>query len=112
MLLSSLLGADATAPPGSGSIDVAGLTADSRQVRRGYLFVAVTGSKADGARFIADAVAKGAAAVLVSAATEVANAGSVPVLRANEPRRALALMAARFYGAQPETTVAVTGTSG
>src|SRR5215470_10569744 len=97
MLLSSLIGAEVTAPPGSGSIDIAGLTADSRQVRPGYLFVAVAGTKADGARFIADAVAKGAAAVLVSEATDTASAGSVPILRANEPRRALALIAARFY---------------
>ncbi|MFX8266510.1 Mur ligase family protein, partial [Acinetobacter baumannii] len=36
----------------------------------------------------------------------------MPVLRAKNPRRALALVAARFYGAQPETIVAVTGTSG
>jgi UDP-N-acetylmuramoyl-L-alanyl-D-glutamate--2,6-diaminopimelate ligase len=112
MLLSSLIGADATVPPGSGSIDIAGLTADSRQVRPGYLFVAVAGTRADGARFIADAVSMGATAVLVSEATEAANAGKIPVLRANEPRRALALIAARFYGAQPQTTVAVTGTSG
>jgi UDP-N-acetylmuramoyl-L-alanyl-D-glutamate--2,6-diaminopimelate ligase len=112
MLLSSLVGADVTAPPGSGSIDIAGLTADSRQVRPGYLFVAIAGSKADGARFIADAVAKGAVAVLAGAATEVASIAAVPVLRAQEPRHALALMAARYYGAQPETAVAVTGTSG
>ena len=82
MLLSSLVGADVTAPPGSGSIDIAGLTADSRQVRPGYLFVAIAGSKADGARFIADAVAKGAVAVLAGAATEVASTAAVPVLRA------------------------------
>jgi len=111
MLLSSLAGADVTAPPGLGSIDIAGLTADSRLVRPGYLFVAVAGSKADGARFIADAVAKGAVAVLVGSATEVVGQ-AVPVLRAQEPRRALALMAARYFGAQPETAVAVTGTSG
>jgi UDP-N-acetylmuramoyl-L-alanyl-D-glutamate--2,6-diaminopimelate ligase len=111
MLLSSLVGADVTAPPGSGNIDVAGLTADSRLVRPGYLFVAVAGTRADGARFIADAVAKGAAAVLTGSATEVVGQ-PVPILRADEPRRALALMAARYYGAQPETAVAVTGTSG
>jgi UDP-N-acetylmuramoyl-L-alanyl-D-glutamate--2,6-diaminopimelate ligase len=111
MLLSSLVGADVTAPPGSGSIEIAGLTADSRLVRPGYLFVAVAGTRADGARFIADAVTKGAAAVLTGAATEVVSQ-PVPVLRADEPRRALALMAARYYGAQPEMAVAVTGTSG
>ena len=111
MLLSSLVGADVTAPPGSGSIEIAGLTADSRLVRPGYLFVAVAGTRADGARFIADAVTKGAAAVLTGAATDVVSQ-PVPVLRADEPRRALALMAARYYGAQPETAVAVTGTIG
>jgi UDP-N-acetylmuramoyl-L-alanyl-D-glutamate--2,6-diaminopimelate ligase len=111
MLLSSLVGADATAPPGSESIDIAGITADSRLVRPGYLFVAVAGTKADGARFIADAIAKGAVAVLAGAETQVVSQ-AVPVLRSSEPRRALALMAARYYGAQPETAVAVTGTSG
>ncbi len=74
--------------------------------------MAIAGTKADGARFIADAVAKGAVAVLVGPQAEVADLGAVPVLRAQEPRRALALMAARFYDAQPETVVAVTGTSG
>ena len=112
MLLSSLVGADVTAPPGSGSIEIAGLTADSRHVRPGYLFVAVAGTKADGARFIADAVTKGAVAVLTGCSRRMSVSQPVPVLRADEPRRALALMAARFYGAQPETAVAVTGTSG
>jgi len=88
MLLSSLVGADVTAPPGSGSIEIAGLTADSRLVRPGYLFVAVAGTRADGARFIADAVTKGAAAVLTGSATDVVSQ-PVPVLRADEPRPSL-----------------------
>jgi UDP-N-acetylmuramoyl-L-alanyl-D-glutamate--2,6-diaminopimelate ligase len=113
MLLSSLIGADAAAPAGSGNVEVAGISSDSRNVRPGFVFAAIAGSKADGARFIADAVAKGAVAVLVSQNTEVAGTGDVPVLRAPEPRRVLALMAARFYGLQqPQTAVAVTGTSG
>jgi UDP-N-acetylmuramoyl-L-alanyl-D-glutamate--2,6-diaminopimelate ligase len=91
-------------------IEVAGLSADSRSVRPGDVFVAIAGTKADGARFIADAVAKGAVAVVASADASVET--SVPVLRASDPRRALALMASRFFGAQPETVVAVTGTSG
>ncbi len=112
MLLSSLIGADVAAPAAAGSIEVVGLAADSRQVLPGYLFVAIAGTKADGARFIADAVAKGAVAVLAATQTEVADLGAVPVLRTDEPRRALAHMASRFYNAQPETVVAVTGTSG
>ncbi len=113
MLLSSLIGADATAPAGAASLQVSGLTSDSRNVRPGFVFAAIAGGKADGARFIVDAVSKGAIAVLAGPDAEVAGAGDVIVVRAPEPRRALALMAARFYGLQqPETTVAVTGTSG
>ncbi|MFA5901068.1 MAG: UDP-N-acetylmuramoyl-L-alanyl-D-glutamate--2,6-diaminopimelate ligase [Hyphomicrobium sp.] len=113
MLLSSLIGADAMAPPGAGNVEVSGITSDSRNVRPGYVFAAIAGSKADGSRFIADAVSKGAVAILAALEAEVAAVGDVPVVRATEPRRALALMAARFYGLlQPQTTVAVTGTSG
>jgi UDP-N-acetylmuramoyl-L-alanyl-D-glutamate--2,6-diaminopimelate ligase len=112
MLLSSLIGADAAAPAGAADVDVAGITADSRLVRPGFVFAAIAGSKADGALFIADAIAKGAVAVLAGNAAEVPDTGGVPVVRAGEPRRALALMAARFFGTQPETAVAVTGTSG
>ena len=113
MLLSSLIGADAAAPAGSGNVEVAGITSDSRNVRPGFVFAAISGSKADGARFISDAVTKGAVAILTRQDTEVVGIGDVPVLRADEPRRVLALMAARFYGLQqPQTVVAVTGTSG
>lgn len=111
MLLSSLIGADVTAPAGAGSLKVTGVSADSRQVRPGFVFVAIAGTKADGARFIADAVAKGAVAVVAGSQAEIADV-AVPVLRAAEPRHTLALMAARFFAAQPETVVAVTGTSG
>lgn len=113
MLLSSLIGADAIAPAGAANIEIAGLTSDSRSVRRGFVFAAIAGSKADGARFIADAVSKGAVAILAALDAEVSGADDIPVIRSTEPRRALALMAARFFGLQqPATTVAVTGTSG
>jgi UDP-N-acetylmuramoyl-L-alanyl-D-glutamate--2,6-diaminopimelate ligase len=113
MRLSSLITDTGTAAPaGVESIDVSKIAADSRQAAPGALFVALAGTKADGARFIADAVSKGAVAVLAGETASIPDGLAVPVLRANEPRRALALMAARFYGAQPKTTVAVTGTSG
>ena len=110
MKLQSLAGAEV--PAGCGDVEIAGITADSRQVRPGWLFAAMPGSKLDGARFVPEALAKGAAAVLAAIGAEIAVPESVPVIRAAEPRRTLALMAARFYGAQPETILAVTGTSG
>ncbi len=99
------------APPGDPQI--AGLTADSRAVRPGDLFAALPGSKADGRQFIADAVAKGAAAVLAPIGTRLAadKTAAVLVTDAN-PRRRFAQMAARFYGRQPRFLAAVTGTNG
>ncbi|MDK1375120.1 UDP-N-acetylmuramoyl-L-alanyl-D-glutamate--2,6-diaminopimelate ligase [Sinorhizobium sp. 6-70] len=94
----------------SSDIEIAGITADSRQVKPGDLFVAVAGTKANGAAYIADALSRGAAAV-VTVAGAVAEAG-VPVFGLSEPRRFLAKAAAAFYGRQPETMVAVTGTAG
>jgi UDP-N-acetylmuramoyl-L-alanyl-D-glutamate--2,6-diaminopimelate ligase len=112
MLLGDLATADLTLPEGAGTVDIAGLSADSRAVSGGYLFAALPGSATDGARFASDAVGRGAVAILAgrSAALEV-NRG-IPIVRADDPRRALALMAARFHPGQPEKLVAVTGTSG
>jgi UDP-N-acetylmuramoyl-L-alanyl-D-glutamate--2,6-diaminopimelate ligase len=88
--------------------EIAGLTADSRKVKPGFVFAALPGAKADGRAFIKDALAQGAAAVLADPATR----GPGPFVRDPNPRRRLALMAARFYASQPATVVAVTGTSG
>lgn len=111
MKLSELIGSEVAAPAGAGDIEIGAITPDSRVVQPGALFAALAGAKADGGRFVTDAVAKGAVAVLAASGAVLPDV-AVPVLRAVEPRRALALMAARFYGAQPEVTVAVTGTSG
>ena len=75
------------------------------------LFVALSGTKADGMAFAGEAVARGAVAVLAGDDAK-ADALGVPVLRSAEPRQALAHLAARFYAAQPETVAAVTGTNG
>ncbi|WAJ26533.1 UDP-N-acetylmuramoyl-L-alanyl-D-glutamate--2,6-diaminopimelate ligase [Antarcticirhabdus aurantiaca] len=93
-----------------GDAEVADLATDSRKVGPGTLFAALSGTKADGARFAADAISRGASAILAGEDAELDVA--VPVLRSADPRRAIAQIAARFFGPQPETIVAVTGTSG
>ncbi|MBX9925523.1 MAG: UDP-N-acetylmuramoyl-L-alanyl-D-glutamate--2,6-diaminopimelate ligase, partial [Hyphomicrobiaceae bacterium] len=65
-----------------------------------------------GTAFVAEAVSKGAAAVLIADGVELPGPHRVPVLRASEPRLALARIASRFHGPGPDTIVAVTGTSG
>ena len=110
MRLSDLIaGLDLTVPaePGANP-EIAGLTADSRQVKPGYLFAALAGSRQDGRRFIDQAIGAGAVAVLADAAS----AARVPVVASDNPRRALAKLAARFYGRQPRCIAAVTGTNG
>jgi UDP-N-acetylmuramoyl-L-alanyl-D-glutamate--2,6-diaminopimelate ligase len=111
MKLGDLAGAEIAVAECSARIEIAGMTASSGEVRSGYLFAALAGSRAHGAQFIPEAVAAGAAAVLTTpdrAPTDCA----VPVLLSQEPRRSFALMAARFYPRQPQTMVAVTGTAG
>lgn len=91
-----------------GDIDVTGITADSREVQPGMLFVAVAGNKADGAKYVADAKAKGASAIVANVSAQV-DADHIAV---NDSRLFLSLAAARLYGKQPEVMVAVTGTAG
>ena len=99
--------------PVEGLADVAltGLASDSRQVQPGNLFFALHGTKADGSAYAADAARRGAAAVIAAMGSAL-GAIAVPVLTVEDPRLALALSAARFYGRQPAAMVAVTGTSG
>jgi len=89
------------------------LTSDSRKVTRGGLFAALAGSKTDGARFVADAAARGAAAVLARPElADEAKALGMAFIADENPRLGLARLAAEFYGAQPNVVAAITGTKG
>jgi UDP-N-acetylmuramoyl-L-alanyl-D-glutamate--2,6-diaminopimelate ligase len=89
-----------------------GLTADSRKVAPGMLFAALPGGRADGRAFIADAIAKGAVAILAPLGTDVAVPAHVRLITDSNPRRRFALMAAAFHEQQPAVIAAVTGTNG
>ena len=89
------------------------MTADSRHVVPGDLFAALPGSRVDGRAFIADAVERGAVAVLAPPGTAwPPGVPPRPVIFDAEPRQCLARIAAVLAGPQPETVVAVTGTNG
>ena len=103
---------EAEIDPRLAEVEVRGITADSRKVARGDVFVAIAGAKADGSRFIASAVAAGAGAVVAERAPEAPLSAGVALVTVANARRALALAAARFYPRQPATIAAVTGTSG
>jgi UDP-N-acetylmuramoyl-L-alanyl-D-glutamate--2,6-diaminopimelate ligase len=122
MRLRDLFGDDATIEPQAeavlvagatevaGTTEVTGLAVDSRAVKPGDLFFALAGHKTDGSRFIDSAIGAGAVAVAGDHAS--ARDRRVPFVVTPNPRRALALAAARFYPRQPPTIAAVTGTSG
>ncbi|MEL7098581.1 MAG: UDP-N-acetylmuramoyl-L-alanyl-D-glutamate--2,6-diaminopimelate ligase [Pseudomonadota bacterium] len=94
---------------------ITGLAVDSRDVAPGVLFAALPGSRVHGAEFIEFAVRQGAAAVLTDAeGADIAadHLEGLAVVIADPAREALARAAALFFGAQPRTMVAVTGTNG
>jgi len=96
---------------------LSGLTVDSRAVRPGMLFAALPGARMHGAEFIGPALRMGAAAILTDAAgakmaAEALEGAEAAVIIADDPREALAYAAALWFGAQPDTMVAVTGTNG
>jgi len=93
-------------------VDISGITADSREVQKGFLFAALRGEKSDGMQFIPQAEKAGAAAILMS----VDGVGSVqtllPIIKDKEPRLRLAQMAARFHPECPRIMAGITGTNG
>lgn len=106
--LAGILPVEGTA---SRDLVVTGISSDSRAVKTGVVFFALAGSKADGAAYAADAAGRGAAAIVAGRGNAISGL-PIPVLAVDDPRLALALSAARFFGRQPGTMVAVTGTSG
>lgn len=101
------------ATSGNADVDVTAVVADSRVVKSGALFVAISGFQADGAKFIDGALAKGAAAIVAESAPAAGN-GAAAFVQVADARAALALLAANFYGRPAErlSIVGVTGTSG
>ncbi len=96
--------------------EIAGLATDSRQVEPGFLFAAWRGTQRDGRRFAGEAASRGAVAILTDDAgaldLDPDARRRIAIVTAANPQHCLALAAARFYGRQPATIAAVTGTNG
>jgi UDP-N-acetylmuramoyl-L-alanyl-D-glutamate--2,6-diaminopimelate ligase len=99
---------------GNLNVAVTSLTDDSRAVKPGGVFVAVKGERVDGHAFVDKAVAAGAAALVVQQNARVTAPASMPVVRVDDSRRLLGVLAGRFHG-DPSSRlcmVGVTGTNG
>ena len=91
-------------------VKIVGITADSRNVEPGFLFAALPGTKMEGARFVPEALDAGAGAILGGKGLKRDERATYVITE--NPRRAFAKIAARFYQAQPRVIAAVTGTNG
>ncbi|SHF24844.1 UDP-N-acetylmuramoylalanyl-D-glutamate--2,6-diaminopimelate ligase [Desulfofundulus australicus DSM 11792] len=113
MLFSELMeGQACLSTGGNQQVEIKGISSDSRQVEPGFLFVAVKGFTTDGHLYVEQALARGAAAVVVQ--KEVPLPAGVTFARVPDSRLALALLAARFYGypSRKMKLIGVTGTNG
>ncbi|MEA3329003.1 MAG: UDP-N-acetylmuramoyl-L-alanyl-D-glutamate--2,6-diaminopimelate ligase [Candidatus Omnitrophota bacterium] len=90
-------------------VDIRGLSSDSRAVRKGYLFVAITGSKLDGHKFVKQAVKKGASAVILQ--QDLALEKEIVKILVPDTKKVLAKLASRFYE-YPSSRVKVIGITG
>jgi UDP-N-acetylmuramoyl-L-alanyl-D-glutamate--2,6-diaminopimelate ligase len=111
MRLADVLPPDAEYDQRLAAVPIGGVTADSRKVKAGDLFVAIPGNKADGLQYVPAAIKGGAAAVMAQQSPPDVPA-NVAFVRVPNARRALSMAAARLYARQPTTIAAVTGTSG
>ena len=96
---------------------ITGLSVDSRETKPGHLFAALPGSRIHGAEFVQYALRMGAVAILTDRAgaqiaKSVLDDSDAALVIAEDPRQTLAYTASLWFGAQPDTIVAVTGTNG
>ncbi len=112
MQLRDLLDVDARCDEHQASRSIAGICADSRAVKPGFLFAAVPGVKADGLDYVDAALAAGATAIMAERAPPAPLPDYVALVLVPGIRHALAIAAARFFARQPAVIAAVTGTSG
>ncbi|MEA2948559.1 MAG: UDP-N-acetylmuramoyl-L-alanyl-D-glutamate--2,6-diaminopimelate ligase [Alphaproteobacteria bacterium] len=112
MKLKNLLTVDAISDARFDALAVKGISADSRGTKPGDLFVAMAGAKDDGARFVGEALASGAVAVMAERVPPLPLPEGIAFIKVGNARLALALAAAKLFPRQPEVIAAVTGTSG
>ncbi len=114
MLLSQILSGVPTAEGEWSDIEIGTVEIDSRKVEPGALFIALNGTCSDGRKYIPDAVAKGAAAVLYDGDYQppAETASTVFVKALGDMRENVARAAANFYKPLPPYISAVTGTNG
>ena len=91
-------------------LTINGVTCDSREVKPGYIFVAIQGEKNRGEDFVYEAISNGASAIVTSENSELIL--DIPLIKDENPRRYLSHISSIIYKNSPEIVCAITGTNG
>jgi UDP-N-acetylmuramoyl-L-alanyl-D-glutamate--2,6-diaminopimelate ligase len=113
-LLKLLRGVEAHGAIAYGDLEIAEVAYDSRKVNPGTLFAAIRGEKTDGNKFVPDAIARGAVAIVSEEVRPGSLPGEFPWIKVPNARKALASVAANYFGHPAEVLklIGVTGTNG
>jgi len=93
------------------NINIEGLSQDSRQIKKNYLFFAIKGSEFNGERYILEAVKKGAKAVICSSECQI-KTNKIPIIKVKNISRVITQACKIFYSKKPRNIIAITGTNG
>ena len=93
------------------NIVISGLSSNSREVKKNYIFFAIKGNKLNGEKFIKDAINKGASIIICSKSCKY-KSKKIPVIKTKNIRYLLSEISSRFYKLKPKNMIAVTGTNG
>ncbi len=93
------------------NIVISGLSTNSKEIRKNYIFFAVRGNKLNGENFIKNAIYKGASVIVCSNKCKFKDK-NIPIIKTNKIRHILSAIASRFYKLKPKNIIAVTGTNG
>ena len=112
-----LIGLEGLKVKGNLEIDIKGIEKNSKQVKEGYLFVAIKGFSVDGHNYIEDAINQGVSAIMIEEGCNLKSIkipSEITVIMAKNTREALAITSSNFYG-NPSSKfklIGVTGTKG
>ena len=90
---------------------ISGLSSNSKEIKKNYIFFAIKGNKLNGENFIKDAIKKGASVIVCSKSCKFTDK-KTPIIKTNNLRYFLSKLASKFYKLKPKNIIAVTGTNG
>ncbi|MDC0409485.1 UDP-N-acetylmuramoyl-L-alanyl-D-glutamate--2,6-diaminopimelate ligase [Pelagibacteraceae bacterium] len=93
------------------NIFISGLSSNSKEIKKNYIFFAIKGNKINGEKFILQAIQKGAAVIVCSRSCNIKN-NKVLIIKTNKIRNFLSEVASKFYSLKPKNIFAITGTNG